>query len=1023
MHQNLNTLLETRCQQFAERLRKLVIEDFVQFEVEYYRTDEVVKFTDRLAGEYKSIKEGEKWGKPWDSAWFNLKATVPESWNGKYLAAKIDLSGECLIFSNDGEPVFALTDMSIFDQFFRKDIYKFEKIAEGGEEIELWIEAAANGLFGLNTDSDPDLKSPTRHGSFNTTLNHVKLCAYDEKIWELAVDVEVLTDLMMTLTEKSPRRKRILKNINEAIDAFQDKRENAVKCREILKKSLNSPANASSITATSIGHAHIDTGWLWPVKETIRKCARTFASQLALIEKYPEYVFGASQPQHYEFVKQYYPGLYEKIKKAIKAGRWEVQGGMWVEADCNVISGESMVRQFVYGKNYFKDEFGIDVKNLWLPDVFGYSAAMPQILKKSGVDYFLTQKISWSQFNKFPHHTFMWEGIDGSEVLTHFIPTDTYNGNLMPKENIEAEYRFIENDVLDEYLSVFGIGDGGGGPTEEYLERGIRQQDLEGCPKVKFDHAHKFFDRINEKADQLEKWSGELYLELHRATLTTQGKVKKLNRVLENKVRAIEALFSCIDFSEYPKDELDYIWKKLLINQFHDIIPGSSIKKVYDVTHAEYTDCLKRCDKLIDQFDAKALKEEKDSLVLYNLLSYEYSAPIELSKEFIGCDLVDEKGKIIVSQDECESKTVIAEIPANSFMKLFKADRKVETQHSVSENLVLENNFIRYEFAENGEILKAFDKESNKEVMNKGNIFSLYVDRPSNWDAWDIDIYYENELVENAKPVTAEKIISGSVRDALKFELEIGVSKITQKVYLPKNSRRLDFETEVDWQEVHKMLRVSFDTKIKSSEATFDIQYGYVKRNTHRNTSWDVAKFEVAAHKYIDISDHGYGVALLNDCKYGHKVLESTLDLNLLRSSTNPDPDADKFEKHEITYSVYPHEGSLIESDVIHQAEMLNNKPTIFADKTFDSAKIPCHIENTSGVTLEVIKKAEKEDVLIIRLVERFGKDSSITLGFDNSVKLTETNLMEWEDGETISVDKNIELTLKPFEIRTYKVF
>jgi alpha-mannosidase len=1022
MHQTLNTLLETRSRQFSERLRRLVIEDFVTFEAKYNRTDDAVKFNDRLSEEYKNIKEGDKWGNPWDSAWFRLKATVPAAWKGKNIAARIDLSGECLIFSEDGEPVFALTDMSIFDRFFRKDIYKFEKIAEGEEEIELWVEAAANGLFGLKIDEDPDVKSPTRHGSFNTTVNHIKLCIFDEDIWQLAVDIEVLTSLMLTLPEKLPRRKKLLKNINEAIDAFQDKRENAVKCREILKKSFNNPAYASAVTATSIGHAHIDTGWLWPVKETIRKSARTFSSQLALIEKYPDYIFGASQPQHYEFIKQHYPGLYEKIKKAIKDGRWEVQGGMWVEADCNVISGESMVRQFVYGKNYFKDEFGIDVKNLWLPDVFGYSAAMPQILKKAGVDYFLTQKISWSQFNKFPHHTFMWEGIDGTEVLTHFIPTDTYNGNLEPQENIEAENRFVESDVLDEFLSVFGIGNGGGGPTEEYIERGLRQQNLEGCPKVKFDHAHKFFDRINEKADQLEKWSGELYLELHRATLTTQAKVKKMNRMLENKLRTVEALYSCIDFSEYPKEELDSIWKIVLINHFHDIIPGSSIKKVYDVTYKEHEDCLERCEKLINQFEAKTFKKEKDAVVIYNLLSIDYSAPVKLPEGFVGCDLVDEKGKILISQDECDGKSVIADIPANSFTKLFKAEKEQPENCCVDNNLVLENNYIRYEFAENGEILKAFDKESNKEVVNKGNIFSLYVDRPSNWDAWDIDIYYENELVENAKSVKAEKIISGPVRDALKFDLEIGVSTITQKVYLPKNSKRLDFETEVDWQEVHKMLRVSFDTKIKSSEATFDIQYGYVKRNTHRNTSWDIGKFEVAAHKYIDISDHGYGVALLNDCKYGHKVLESTLDLNLLRSSTNPDPDADKFEIHEFTYSIYPHEGALIESDVIHQSDMLNVKPVVFADMTFDSVKTPCRIENSNGVTLEVVKKAEKEDVHVIRLVERFGKDSSITLGFDKAVVLTETNLMEWEDSDTISVNKNIELTLKPFEIRTYKI-
>ena len=1022
MHKKLKLLLENRTEKFFNRVCGLVIEDSILLNAEYRKTQEVVSFRNRLKGKYGKIKEGDIWGKAWENAWFHLEGSIPVAWKGKDIAVCLDFGGESLIFSNTGEPLYALTHMSVFELDFNKKIYHVVKKAKGNEKVDLWVEASASCLMGVNIESGFGPDSPLRCDTYEAEAVSMKLCTFDMEMWHLQLDVEVLVSLMKSLPENTPRRGKILRTLNRAIDVFCDDRTNVLKCRNILSELLSSPANNSSLTAVSIGHAHIDTGWLWPVKESIRKTARTFASQMALIDKYPDYVFGASQPQHYVFLKEYYPGLYKRLKQYIKDGRWEVQGGMWVEADCNLINGESMVRQILYGKNFFKDEFDIDVKNLWLPDVFGYSAALPQILKKSGIDYFLTQKISWNQFNRFPHHTFMWEGIDGSEVLTHFIASNTYNGNMLPEELIFSEKNFTENDVLDEYLSVFGMGDGGGGPAEEYIERGLRQQNLEGCPKVKFEHAQAFFDRVGDKKELLEKWRGELYLELHRGTLTTQAKVKKGNRKLENCLKVLEFLYSTLDLEVYPAEEIEYIWKKLLINQFHDILPGSSITKVYEITREEYEDCFQRYNELLRQFAEQAMSPEKNSLIIFNPLSYAYNMPVVLDENYLEFDFVDETGNAVLSQDEENKKIIFVNIPSYSFVKLQKIGKTDNKRIEFCKPLILENDLIKYEFSENGEIIFAFDKETGMNVLNKGNVLSLYDDRPVDWDAWDVDIFYENQLIETAKSYFLKHLVSGPVRSGIQFVLKIGKSEITQNVYLATNTKRLDFETSVGWKEQHKMLRVSFDTTIKSSEASFDIQYGYVKRNTHRNTSWDMAKFESAAHKYVDLSGYDYGVALLNDCKYGHKVLDSVIDLNILRAPTNPDPDADKNETHTLVYSLLPHRRSLIESDVVQVAGMLNIKPIMFYDKTIEGLMPPCRLTDTNGVSLEVVKKAEKEDCYIIRVVETKGKISEGTLVFKSDVELMETNLIEWENNEWENSGRSKKVILNPFEIKTYKL-
>ena len=1018
MNKKETEVILQRIQNWYGRLPNLFIYDEKKFEAKFGWSKEPTKFEDRLSLDYKPINEEESWGEKWESAWFHLEGRVPEEWAGQTVAANLDFSGEGLVYDDKGRAIQGITNASIWDaNFARTRVVLFEK-AHGNEQIELWVEAAANSLFGVFTDADPEEDSPKRHGWFDAKVETIRFGIFDTELWHLYLDARILIGLMKHLDGDSVRRSRIILALNNCINAFSDDRENVSKARDCLKQELAKPASASDLSVSAIGHAHIDTGWLWPVRETVRKTARTFATQLSIIEKYPEYIFGASQPQHYQFMKDQYPEIYAKIKEAVKSGNWEVQGGMWVEADCNLISGESMVRQLLHGKNFFKDEFDIVVDNLWLPDVFGYSAALPQILKRAGVNYFLTQKLSWSQFNDFPHQTFNWRGIDGTEILTHFPPENTYNSELDTEFLLPAQKGFKEKDRLNEFISLFGVGDGGGGPKPENIELGRRMSNLENSPRVQFDTAKNFFNRLDKYKDDLETWVGELYLELHRGTLTTHGLVKKQNRKLEWKLRSVEMLFSCLSVEDYPIEELDRLWKILLINQFHDIIPGSSINLVYQTTHAEYEQIQKGCDQLMNESAKKLFKKDSESFVLLNTLSYTWKGSVKIPESFENHHIFDEGGNEIPLQRTEEGVFALVELNALSFTTFKKGDSVVHNLEK-DDNLSLENNLVRYEFDEKGALISAYDKELEKEFMaGLGNVLSLYEDRPNNWDAWDVDFFYREALIETAEMTHASSHSKGSVLQQLKFEFKIGNSSIQQLVSLNPLSKRLDFLTNVDWYENHKMLRVHFPVSVRAEQASFDIQYGYVKRNTHRNTSWDKAKFEVVGHKYADLSDHDNGVALLNDCKYGYMVHDNLLDLNLLRSPTNPDPDADK-GSHSFTYSLFPHKDSLIHSDVINEASCLNQEPILF-DGVSGKVKIPVKLDG-QGLELSVLKKAEKEDAWIIRIIETHGRVSSGSIELGGEI--AECDLMEWKElSKREMVNGSFKIKLNPFEIKTFKL-
>lgn len=1021
MEPKLTDLTIRRIDRFYTRLGAQLLPESTPLTATVAACTRADSFDTRLHLAYRPIGIGEVWGHAWEPAWFHLIGTVPTAWRDRQIVAHLDVGGEGLVFLPNGRALQGITNGSVFDSDFGRDIVPLHNPCQGGEQVELWIEASANALFGLFANLDPAEDALDRFGYYDAKLNQARLAVFDPGIWALRLDLRTIIGLIKVLPEKSVRRARLIRMADEVIAEFGRSGGDPRVCGEALRLALKSPAAPSSLSVLAVGHAHIDTAWLWPVEETIRKCGRTFATQLNLIDRYPTYIFGASQAQHYDFVREHYPELYERVKEAIAAGRWEVQGGMWIEADCNVTGGESLIRQILHGKNFFRDEFGVDVDNLWLPDVFGYSAALPQILRQSGIDYFLTQKLSWNQFNDFPHHTFRWQGIDGSEVVTHFPPENNYNSPLTPEYVIAAEERFKEKDIVDEFISLFGIGDGGGGPKEENFELGLRMADLEGAPRVRFGTAREFFHGLDKYFDRLPIWVGELYLELHRGTFTTQAAVKRANRQLEHRLRALEFLSSCLPVDTYPQDELEAIWKTTLLNQFHDILPGSCINPVYKTTRAQHADALKRCDLLMHTVATSLFDKVDNCLVLFNTLACPYEGAVVLPERWSECIVEDESGAVVPTQAENHRLVARVHIPPYSFMTLSKTPGRPDTV-GTSSSLVLENESVRYEFDSGGRLIACRDKELRRDILPAGlmgNVLTLYEDRPNDWDAWDVDLFYESVPMETARVTAVAPLARGPVRQGVRFSFAVGRSEIVQDVYLGATGKCLDFETTVVWREKHRMLRVAFPVDVLTDQAAFDIQYGYVKRPTHRNTLWDIARFEVVGHRYADLSGHEFGAALLNDGKYGYKVIGNTLDLNLLRSPNYPDPDADQGE-HRFTYSFLPHTGDLARSGVIGQAAQLNQGLVMLDSFSAGQHRFPIRLTG-DGVSLEVVKKAEKEPCLVLRLVETLGCHSMARLETDwPKAHLVETDLMEWRDGPLHPLP--LDIRMKPFEIRTYRL-
>jgi alpha-mannosidase len=961
-------------------------------------TPEPVSFVERRHGRKLILKPGDQWSEAtFDCAWFHFAGTVPASAAGKDIVLLIDLSGEGCVVDGEGRPVLGLTSVS--SNFSReygepgKRVVPFRTKAAGGEPIELWVEAGANDLFGV------------RRG--NGTLKEASIAIRNPTLHALQYDFEVLHELMRHLPEESPRAARLRDGLARAAASLRDfSEEEAGEARAVLAPELAMRGGTPALTIMATGHAHMDLAWLWPIRETIRKSGRTFATVLHLMERYPDYVFGASQPQQYEWVKRHYPELYEGVKRRVADGRWEVQGAMWVEPDINLPGGESLIRQILYGKRFFRDEFGKDPVCLWEPDVFGYSGSLPQILAKSGIKYFMTQKLSWNWVTRHPHHTFWWQGIDGSKVLAHMPPEDTYNSAAGPEAAIVAEKKFIDAPVSDSCLMLFGIGDGGGGPGEEHLERLAREKDLAGmCPVVQAP-AEAFFQHIAEKADRYATWVGEMYLERHQGTYTTQGRVKRYNRKLELALRELEftaAMAAQLAGVPYPHSQLERIWKEVLLYQFHDILPGSSITRVYEEALPRYEALSHEVAELTSAAEAALCgridgsRVDRPAVVL-NSLSWERSEWLQIGGRWVN-----------------------ARVPPLGYA-VIDAAAPSRIDAPAASGTLLENDKLRLVFDKQGAIASCFDKEHDREALAPGALGNLLAVYRDDGDAWDIPMDYRDRAPQRFRLQSAEAVQDGP-RALLRQRYRFRDSVLEQEIVLFAGSRRVDFVTTVDWHESGRMLRTSFAPAVSAGEASCDIQFGSIRRPTHANTPADFAKFEVCAHKWIDISDRGYGVALLNDCKYGHRVRDNVLDLNLLRSPGYPDPSADQGH-HCFTYSLYPHSGDHVAGGVMRAGYELNVplRPLAVPPGNGQLEKSRSWLQvGSPDVIVETVKQAEDGRGLVVRLYEAAGASTRTELrcGFDVAEAM-ETNLIEEDPVAVEFSGSTLRLDFCPFEIRTF---
>jgi hypothetical protein len=788
------------------------------------------------------------------------------------------------------------------------------------------------------------------------------------------------------------------------------------------------------VNVTMLGHTHIDVAWLWRLRHTREKTARSFSTVNRLMEKYPEYIFIQTQPQLYDYLKEDYPDIYEHIKKRVAEGRWEPSGAMWVECDCNLASGESIIRQILVGKNFFKKEFDYESEFLWLPDVFGYSWALPQILKKSGVNTFMTTKISWNDTNRLPYDTFIWRGMDGSEVTTHFVTTTelndvtyTYNGESRPYAIKGVWDNYRNKDLNRDLLISYGFGDGGGGPTREMIKYIEAAKLMPGIPNVETGRATEYFRKLNETIREnpyngyLPIWDGELYLEFHRGTYTSQGYNKKMNRFMEYKLREEEMLsvFAEKLFDKpYNREEFLKAWKIVLCEQFHDILPGSSIHEVYEDSHEEYERALKYIENATKASKASFVTEKENAFTLFNQANWERDSIVKIPAGSETYEYTDSEGNALPSHRCGEQDHVYVKgLKPLAFSTITRSVKACKEASSFVENTV-ETPYYVVSWDDKGSLVRLYDKSADREVIPEGkfaNVFQIFEDKPRCFDAWELEstIDLKKEEIPCDGNIVKTKNELGYF---IHFTYNYNNSKIMQTLCLYNDKRRIDFKTVVDWKESQKILKTAFSVDIRGVFARYDVQEGNIVRPITRNTSWEAAKFEVVAHKWADLSETGYGVALLNDCKYGYDIKEDTMRLSLLKSATDPDYSAD-YGTHEFIYSLYPHKEEWYNSGLEEEAFDLNS-PVVVLDGASALGNESLISFDAKNIVLDAFKKAENEEAYVLRFHEYTGRRGKINLktglNFDSWCEsdLMENPLGEWKQTA-------IEVEVKPYEIKT----
>ena len=898
-------------------------------------------------------------------------------------------------------------------------------------------------------------------------LFDVCLRTVDEKVNGLYYDLLIPWQTACLLDKTDTAYIRYMEQLNQVVNLLDLRKpgsasfESSVQAAQEYLKSLyyTKPGRAEAVISC-IGHTHIDVAWLWTLSVTRDKAVRSFSTVLELMRRYPEYKFMSSQPQLYMFLKEQAPAVYEEVRQRISEGRWEAEGGMFLEADCNLTSGEALVRQFVYGKRFFREEFGKDSHILWLPDVFGYSAALPQIMKKCGIRYFMTTKISWNDTNRIPFDTFRWKGIDGTKILTHFVSTQdyrsgsrlhktsneftgqfatTYNGYINPSQMKGAWQRFQQKELQDEILCSFGYGDGGGGPTEEMLETQRRLSfALPGCPATKIDTAGNFFRRLEKNLEDKEVpvWAGELYLEFHRGTYTSMARNKRYNRKAELALTDLETGSLMADrLAGVPYDQnfMEEQWRTVLLNQFHDILPGSAIEEVYTESKQQYEALFEAVEEKM-KTAGQAIASSAGTDLIFNPNGQKMDGYVALPRETAVRNRYPDAQKLYDGQYLIRAE----QVPSKGFISAEKSISRSDNGHVkafISEG-EFENPLIRIQFNKKGQIVSWYDKRAKREILQPGtagNVLMTYEDKPFIYDNWNIEEYSRQKSwpVEDLRE--AEVLEEGPCRYGLRFLYRYLDSDIEEKLFFYAGSSRMDMDIRVDWKETDILLKVLFPVEINTTEAVFDIQYGNVKRPTTTNTSWDQARFEVCHQKWMDISEGNYGVSFLNDCKYGVSIRENVAGLTILKAGTYPNPAADK-EVHQMKYSVIPHTGTWKESRIVQEAYLFND-PLVFVPCPERSEKgdagSSCGLQEfphsyssasctASNVMIEVVKKADRCAGTVIRLYEfENTRTEAYLLLPEKCRKIWLTDMLE--DKQCLLAENTdvVHLHFRPYEIVT----
>ncbi len=998
---------------------------------------------------WPNFEVGNFWGGYDSYVWFRARVPIAERLRGHKLALRFLLgprdsgqsTAETLLYVN-GRALQAI------DVWHETAWLPPEEFAHGEVAVALH---AWSGVYG----------PPPRRQFKLAEL--VRVDEATDKFYHLAL---TLHKAVQVLDPNDLRREQILQALNGAFhlldftvpksDAFY---ASAAEALAFLSEAVGRWAAVNEIkpAITAVGHAHIDLAWLWRARHAREKGVRTFTTALHLMRQYPEYRFMHSAPAAYKNLEADDPALFARVKEKIASGEWEITGGMWVESDTNLPNGESLVRQFLLGRRYIREQFGQETTVLWLPDVFGYSAALPQIAAKSGIRTFMTTKISWSQINRFPYDTFRWRGLDGTELLTHFVTTPdganwfyTYNGQAEPRDLKGLWDQYRQKDVNDELLHLFGWGDGGGGPTQEMIESALALKNLPGMPRVEMGRSEPYFQRLHERVanQDLPVWDGELYLEYHRGTYTSQAYNKRANRKAEilyhqaEWLSSLAAVLGASDDFAYPAESLRSGWERLLFNQFHDILPGSSIHDVYVDCREEYALINEVGETAVRQALAALLPEiktEAPSLVVFNptylynggLVSVPWSADLE-DQVIHSPGYPPGSSQVVENSGE---RQIIFDIPTIPPLG-FRALPLVPISGDLSNNLSvtptrLENQFLTVTLNECGQLASVFDKRNAREVLApgaRGNVFQAFEDKPMNFDAWDIDLYYLEKMREVDDLLDAVVEETGPLRGVLRLRWRFHDSTITQRLTIYRDTPRLDFRTEVDWHQSQVLLKVAFPVNIRATRATYDIQFGSLERATHWNTSWDYARFEVVAHKWVDLSEGNYGVALLNDCKYGHDVHDNVMRLTLIKSAIDPDPTADQGQ-HEFVYSLWPHEGDWRTGGVVEQGYALNypllgarvpSQPDGRLPAAYSFAATDC-----DHVVVDTIKQAEEDAAWVVRVYEcKQYRAEAVHLSLGQPIaRAVETNLVEEDEQPVAHSGRRLTFSIQPFEIKTFKVW